>query len=299
MHKFYIYIILVFLALMPRVSASGQELRLPVVPDTLCAPHERAAYVVEHFWDNMCFADTALSHNREWMEQNFVNFLSVMPHAPVEAVDTAFAGLLRCAAVDEGATAVVYDLAEQYLSEWQSPMHNDDFFISFLKAAIAEPAVCALYGDRSRYLLEVAQKNRPGNIATDFAFVQADGSEHTLHQWLKRPTLLVLYSADCDHCRKVIEQLKQHAALAAAVEQGTVNVLAVCIDDDMALWRSQLATMPKQWTVGFDGGKIMDNESYELSDLPAIYLLDADCRVRIKELHDLSALNDEKLQKML
>ena len=57
--------------------------------------------------------------------------------------------------------------------------------------------------------------------------------------------------------------------------------------------------MPEQWTVGFDGGKIMDNESYELSDLPAIYLLDADCRVSIKELHDLSALNDEKLQKML
>ena len=43
----------------------------------------------------------------------------------------------------------------------------------------------------------------------------------------------------------------------------------------------------------------MDAESYELSDLPAIYLLDADCRVRIKELHDLSALNDEKLRKML
>ena len=57
--------------------------------------------------------------------------------------------------------------------------------------------------------------------------------------------------------------------------------------------------MHKQWSVGVDGGKIMDNESYELSDLPAIYLLDADCRVRIKELHDLSALNDEKLRKML
>ena len=290
MKKFYIYIILVFLALMPCLSASGQELRLPVVPDTLRAPRERAAYVVEHFWDNMCFADTALSRNKAWMEQNFVNFLSVMPHAPVEAVDTAFAGLLRRAAVDEGATAVVYDLAEQYLSEWQSPMHNDDFFISFLKAAIAEPAVAALYGDRSRYLLEVVQKNRPGSIAADFGFVQADGSEHTLHKWLKQPTLLVLYSADCDHCRATIGQLRQHAALAAAVEQGKMSVLAVCIDDDMALWRSQSGSMPKQWTVGFDGGKIMDAESYELSDLPAIYLLDADCRVRLKEVHDLSAL---------
>ena len=107
MKKFYIYIILVFLALMPCLSASGQELRLPVVPDTLRAPRERAAYVVEHFWDNMCFADTALCRNKAWMEQNFVNFLSVMPHAPAEAVDTAFAGLLRRAAVDEGATAVV------------------------------------------------------------------------------------------------------------------------------------------------------------------------------------------------
>ncbi|MGN0213901.1 MAG: DUF5106 domain-containing protein [Muribaculaceae bacterium] len=291
MEKIKNLIILAVLAVMPCVIASGQDVQLPEMPHTQCAPSERATCCIEHFWDNMCFADTTLSHNCAFMEQNLKAFFAEMERAPVEAADSAFAQLLRRVSVDERALSVVYDVVEQCLNEWDSPLRNEDLFISFLKAALAEPATAVNYGDRTRYLLEVAMKNRPGSVAADFTFEQADDTKHSLHEWVKSPTLLVLYSADCDHCHEVLTQLQQHEALAYAVERGTMSVLAVCIDDNRDLWRSQLGVMPRQWTVGYDGGRIMDAESYELSALPAIYVLEADCRIRIKELRNLEELN--------
>lgn len=252
---------------------------------SLCVPGKSAL----HFWDDICFADTA-ECSRMKLEHRFEQFLTLLSDEPIEVVDSAFTLLLRSAMIDASSMGAVYELAEFYLNGWDSPMRNEDFFISFLKAVLAEPALSDSYADRSRYLLAVAQKNRPGSIAADFVFEQADGTTNSLHQWVKQTTLLVLYSADCGHCAEVLTKLKQHDELAAAVEQGAMNVLAVCIDDNRELWRSQTGTLPKQWGVGYDGGSIMDADSYELSDLPAIYVLDSDCRVRIKELCNLDEL---------
>lgn len=63
------------------LQGSPRELPLPEVPALLTAPEERAAYVLEHFWDGMDFRDTLRSRDRLFMEQCFVNFLSLFPHA--------------------------------------------------------------------------------------------------------------------------------------------------------------------------------------------------------------------------
>ena len=51
----------------------------------LTASEERAEYIISRFWDGMDFADTLRSRDRQFMEQNFVNFLSLFPHARQEA----------------------------------------------------------------------------------------------------------------------------------------------------------------------------------------------------------------------
>lgn len=48
-----------------------QDLPLSVTPSTLCIPHERAAYLWVHIWDDIDFADTLRSHHPAFMEQNF------------------------------------------------------------------------------------------------------------------------------------------------------------------------------------------------------------------------------------
>lgn len=78
-----------------------QDLPLSVTPSTLCIPHERAAYLWVHIWDDIDFADTLRSHHPAFMEQNFVNFLSLFPHAQAEARIMAVKSLMQRAEVDE------------------------------------------------------------------------------------------------------------------------------------------------------------------------------------------------------
>ena len=57
------------------------ELPLPAIPDSLTVPERRAAYVAMHFWDAMDWKDHARSLDTAFVEQNFANYLTVLPLA--------------------------------------------------------------------------------------------------------------------------------------------------------------------------------------------------------------------------
>ena len=59
---------------------------------------ERAAYVLAHFWDSMDFSDTSRSLDTAFMEQNFANFASLLPHVDADAVSAAAESVLKKAA---------------------------------------------------------------------------------------------------------------------------------------------------------------------------------------------------------
>ena len=89
---------------------------MPEVPSSLTKPAERADYLLTRFWDGIdfsgkdsCVRDTA------FMEQSFVDFLSVMPHASSDSVrDMAVGNMLSRAASDSLRS-------EEHTSELQSP----------------------------------------------------------------------------------------------------------------------------------------------------------------------------------
>ena len=119
------------------LQGSPRELPLPEVPALLTAPEERAAYVLEHFWDGMDFRDTLRSRDRLFMEQCFVNFLSLFPHALPQSLPSPVGRLLQRAAVDSVAFRLVNSLAEHYLDDPNSPMRNEEHYILFLEALLS------------------------------------------------------------------------------------------------------------------------------------------------------------------
>lgn len=119
------------------LQGSPRELPLPEVPALFTAPEERAAYVLEHFWDGMDFRDTLRSRDRLFMEQCFVNFLSLFPHALPQSLPSPVGRLLQRAAVDSVAFRLVNSLAEHYLDDPNSPMRNEEHYILFLEALLS------------------------------------------------------------------------------------------------------------------------------------------------------------------
>lgn len=258
-------------------------LPLPVVPATLRTPQERAAYILTHFWDGLDFADTSLSHRSDFMEQSFVNFLSVFPYAESSDAQASVTALMQRAQSDTGAYRLLVNLVEKYLYEPNSPMRQEDYLIWFLEDITRNPVLNLLEKRRPDMLLTAARKNRPGHAAADFSFLTREGRRQTLYDTPGERTLLIFYDPLCEHCAEILEELQNSTALSSALRKGSLSVLAIYADGNRAAWDSTANLLPATWTVGFDLSGNIRQGLYALPAMPALYLLDPNKTVLLKD----------------
>ena len=257
----------------------ADRLPLPPVPDTLRTAPSRAGYIVLHFWDALDFADTLRTHDRDFMEQTFVNYLSLFPLADTAALRPAVAGLVGRACSAPETLSLLREMAEKYLYGQDSPMYDEEHYLLFADAFLSVP----MRGNGSQRLKmrrEAVLKNRVGTRAADFAFETLSGRRMRLSEFARgRRTLLLFYDPDCAHCMEVMAGLASSKPLRTAVESGGTAVLAVYAgvgNDGRELWRCTASKIPSSWTVGYDNGTVYGRDLYVLRDMPALYLLDAD-----------------------
>lgn len=260
-----------------------KELPLPHVPRTMTRPEERAAYILEHFWDGMDFNDTLRSRDRAFMEQNFVNYISLFPHARPEALPPHIARLLERAAADFQCLDLVNDLAERYLDDPNSPMRDEEYYILFLEGLFRLPALPEAERIRPAYKLEMAKKNRPGTTATDFAYTDREGNRRTLHAARGKRLLLLFYDPACSHCSQILDGLRESAVIGNLIQNKELSVLAVYTEGDRRLWDDTKASLPREWCVAIDESRIVEHEFYALPAMPVIYLLDGQKSVLLKD----------------
>ena len=276
----------------PYAADSIAELPLPNVPSVLQKPADRANYIIVHFWDAMDFSDTARSHDQDFMEQNFSNFISVFPYASEQARQAAVDALLDKAEADSSAYVMLKNIAEKYLYEPNSPMLSEAYYMLFLER-YAKATILGEQGTiRPRRQLETARKNRPGMTAADFAYTTREGRRTTLHQTVcEGELLLMFYDPDCEHCQETMKQLEASEALSAAVASSRLQVLAVYSGDDHDLWQRTAPQLPAAWTVGYETGVLQETGSYVLRAMPTLYLLDRDKKVLAKDVSPTQLLN--------
>lgn len=264
-------------------SVTLKELRLPDVPPSLTVPEERAAYLIAHFWDGMDFGDTLRCRDRAFMEQNFVNYLSLFPHARPEDLPQHIAQLLERAAADSICLDLLNDLAEHYLDEPNSPMRNEEYYILFLEGLLRLPALPETERIRPAYRLEMARKNRPGTTAADFAYTDRHSNRRTLYATRGKRLLLLFYDPACSHCSQILDGLRESAVIAGLIANRELAVLAVYTEGDRRLWDETKASLPREWSVAIDESRIVERELYTLPAMPVIYLLDGQKTVLLKD----------------
>lgn len=251
------------------VQAWGRSLELPRIPVELRTPAGRASWLAEHFWDNMDFSDSAAVADREFMGQNFADFMSVMPLADSTARHTAVEVLVRRAAVTSFAANELSLLTEGYLLDRRSPVADDDTYLLFADAMLA-----ARYprSEAIGYMRRMTAQCRPGTEAPDFAYTTRDGASGRLSDFRGKPVLLLFYSPDCPDCLTEIERLKADTALSGHV------VLAVYGGSDKQIWLTK-AILPSGWV---DALSEDVDELYPIDSLPRIFFISADGKIADK-----------------
>lgn len=245
----------------------------PSIPHIITDPKEQAAYLADHFWDAFDFADTALVANNEITEQAFVNYLTVLPYAPLDKAESSLTALINSAAVDSTALARFTEMAEHYLYDPNSPYRNEELYIPVLRAVIANKQIDDLRKIRPRYQLDMALKNRPGAIATDFAITQQNGRTIKLLAISADYTILFFNSPDCHDCARVKQMLGK-------ISDSRVRIVAVYPDEDVELWRN--TSYPASWINGRNSS-IQERQLYDLRAMPTLYLLDKNKRILLKD----------------
>ncbi len=271
------------LAVIP-MDSIAEELPLPNVPQELRTPGERAAYVTAHFWDSMDFGDTLRTRDAYFMELNFVNYASLLPHTAEGDRRRAMDILLTKAGEGDAETVGrLCDVADKYLGDRESPVRCEEALIDFYEAMAESPALEEGQRQRAEAQLSVLTKNRVGTVATDFTYTSRQGERKTLAESKGGRLLLVFYDPTCPHCTEVMDELNASPLIRLLTEGGSLRLLAVYAEGDRKLWDETKGSIAEAWEVGADEEGIVERGLYMLGEMPVMYLLDEGGTVVLKD----------------
>lgn len=257
---------------------------LPAIPPILTTPEQRAQFLVAHYWDLTNLADTNYIHHPEITEQSWVNFIDLLKLVQPDDAATALKKLIRQASIEKKSLLYFMQLAEKYLFEPNSPIHNEEYYLSVLQAVVESPILTEAEKLRPNDLLQTVQLNREGTRANNFCYTQLSGQQKWLYQLEAPYTLLFFSNPECHACLEAINQIKELEHLNRAIRQKKLTVLSVYPDEDIQSWKLNLDRYPENWLHAYDKKQVIkESNLYDLKAIPCLYLLDKDKNVILKD----------------
>lgn len=268
------------------------------IPSLYTDPSEQAAFVTLHFWDR--FTDTLQVYACDSLTVNGV---------ALEAVESRmglFATLLEGVPLDEGGKAVsrLYEridaferkypdsnvfeqlcrLTAHYLYDPNSPVRNEDLYLSFVERLGASDLIDNGYRMGYEWDARMCRLNRVGTPATDFSFTDTEGRVRTLYGVKAEYTVLIFGNPGCNACQEIMAEMSSSPEISALTASGRLKVVDVYIDQDVEDWKAHVDEYPASWINGYDHlYQIRTNLLYNVRGIPSVYLLDADKTVLMKD----------------
>ena len=252
---------------------------------------------VEHYWDDFDFEDAeALKRlNREELVYAISEYVTIIPE---ESADSLMRALIHRASTSHDMLDYFATVCEIVLHNPNSPLRNDEYYIPVLEELLASPLLDEYERIAPAYDLDIALKNRIGREATDFVYTLADGSQHMLHDIKANYTILLFSNPECPLCGQIMRQIDSSQFLSALIQNGVLEVLTLYPDEDIDHWRKYLDNIPAKWIRAYDKGQALTKERlYNLSAIPALYLLDKQKRVVIKDGTSVADIENTLMRK--
>lgn len=269
-------------------SASGEaaalhKITMPMPPAMLTDDSSRLVFMADHYWDTFDASDTTWIADTAALEQAFANWAALLGALPQREAVKYPGALIRRAGQSPEVLLRLSEIAEHYFADPNSPYRSEELFIPVLEAVLESRTIDTLYKIRPRLQLASAMKNRPGTKAADIAYTTGSGATGTLYGLRADYTLVIFYNPGCPDCARTESYIERSEVFGPLAASGRLKVLAIYPDEDMEVWRSHLPQMPAGWIVGRSLIGRIGESPYDLPAIPALYLLDKDKRVILKD----------------
>lgn len=256
---------------------------LPVLPPADLKGEVLTDYMRDHYWDRFNFADT-LFLSRVDTTQMLEAYAAYVAYYVHPSNTTPIDSLMQRAAVSRPMFEYFWMLADQILHEPNSPLRNDELYIPVLRAVVASPWFDEWERIAPEHDLQLAMQNRVGQPANDFRYTLASGAQGRLYGVKADYTLVFISNPGCPMCRQLREELMASPRINEMVERGEMKILTLYPDENIEEWRSYSSEMPSVWINAYDKGCVVREEClYDLRAIPALYLLDNDKKVLLKD----------------
>lgn len=180
-------------------------------------------------------------------------------------------------------------ITEMVLHDPNSPLRNDEYYIPVLETLAESPLLDEYERMIPAYDLEIAKQNRINHIANDIEYTLLDGRQAKMHNIKSDYLIVMLNNPGCPMCKEITEEIEASPMLNELQELGRLKILAIYPDADIEAWRDYQPNMPKRWISGYDADMAISRDrSYNLQAIPALYLLDSEKRVLVKDGTDVS-----------
>ena len=254
-----------------------------VQPPMQATEEQQVAYMRDHFWDKFDFADTLYTTKADTTEMMHAfagyvgNFVGPLNQEPIRK-------LMQRASASKKMFDYFVMLAEKVLHDPNSPYRSDELYIAVLEAQLASPHYDKYEKMAPEYDLRVVSQNRIGQKANDFDYTDRKGRTRNMYSLKSDFVIVYINNPGCSMCRDITEALKQSQIIAELQRKGRLRVLAIYPDENLDEWHKHLSDMPSEWINGYDRGCRIERENlYNVSAIPALYLLDKEKKVLVKD----------------
>ena len=268
------------------------------LPSMISGQQEALEYMALNYWNGITDPSRAYPSDsvlvsgvrKTDIEQKFADWTAVMDYAGhkvwPKAVGNLYERALACEKKDTSSQVLetFVDLFQKYYYDPNSPMRNEDVYHHFVVRYASYEGLSEV--ERGKYEREASLTglNRIGTKAADFRFSDRRGNMTNLYDIKAEMTLLFFSNPGCEACMEIINVLRNEPMIASQIEDGTLAVVNVYIDEDIQAWRSYMPIYPEEWYNGFDPDYVLrGNTIYCVRAIPSLYLLDAEKRVILKD----------------
>ena len=266
---------------------------LPAIPPSRLSAAEQQEWLRWHYWDRFNFSDTLFLTRVDSSQlfEAYARYVVLLGGCPTDGAPMD--SLMRRASTSRRMLDYFSKMAEVVLHDPNSPLRNDEFYIPVLEAQLRAPWYDEYERIAPQYDLQMAQQNRLGQPANDFRYTLASGRSGTLYGLDAEYVLLFINNPGCAMCREIREAVSSSPMLTEMIEHGRLRVLAIYPDEDLSEWRAYRDEMPASWINAYDKGCVIRNEMlYDLHAIPALYLLDRNKRVLVKDSVDVAQIEE-------
>ena len=262
-------------------------------PMHIMAEH-RAEYMRDHYWDRFDFTDKEIPAKADTVDMvrayatYVANFVGPVDQEPIRK-------LMQQASSSKEMFNYFVMLSEKVLHDPNSPLRSDELYIAVLEAQIASPLLDKYEKMAPKYDLRIASQNRIGHEANDFEYTTKSGKTESLYSLKSDFVIVYINNPGCAMCRDITEALKRSPIITDLLGKGALKIVAIYPDENLEEWHKHAADIPATWINGYDRGCHISRENiYNVSAIPALYLLDKNKVVLVKD-----STNVAELERML